>query len=54
MESKREILKRNMNVKYCDGTRFSFLDNEELPLIYKAMQEYAEQYHEENKHNNII
>ena len=46
MESKRTILKRNMNKSYCSGTRFEYLDEDERPLIYKAMQEYAEKYHE--------
>jgi hypothetical protein len=45
MESKRTILKRNMNKAYCSGTRFEYLDEDERPLIYKAMQEYAEKYH---------
>jgi len=35
-----------MNKSYCSGTRFEYLDEDERPLIYKAMQEYAEKYHE--------
>lgn len=42
-KTKREILKEAMSVKYCGETRFSFLDDEERPLIYKAMQVYADQ-----------
>ena len=42
-ETKRYILKRAMSVKYCDETRFDYLDDDELPLIYKAMSEYASQ-----------
>ena len=45
MESKRAILKKNMSTAYCSGTRFEYLDDEERPLIYKAMQEYADKYH---------
>lgn len=39
--SKRTILKNAMSKKYCDSTYFDFLDEEELPLIYKAMEDYA-------------
>ena len=36
-----EILKKCMSVKYCGETRFDYLDEDEKPLIYKAMEEYA-------------
>ena len=42
-KTKREILKEAMSVKYCGETRFAYLDDEERPLIYKAMQVYADQ-----------
>ena len=41
--TKEEILKKAMSVKYCGETRFDFLDEDETPLIYKAMEKYAEQ-----------
>ena len=44
--NKREILKESMSEKYCGKTRFDFLDHEEIPLIYNAMQVYSDQ---ENK-----
>ena len=43
MKTKVEILKKHMEVKYCGETRFDFLDHDELPLILKAMEEYANQ-----------
>ena len=39
--SKRTILKNAMSKKYCGSTYFDYLDKEELPLIYKAMEEYS-------------
>lgn len=42
-KTKREILKKAMSVKYCNSTRFEYLDDEEKPLIYNAMQIYATQ-----------
>ncbi len=39
--SKRTILKNAMSKKYCDLTYFDYLDKEELPLIYKAMEDFA-------------
>lgn len=39
--SKRTILKNAMSKKYCDSTYFDYLDKEELPLIYKAMEDFA-------------
>ena len=30
-----------MSKKYCDSTYFEYLDKEELPLIYKAMEDFA-------------
>lgn len=41
--SKREILKSCMSKVYCYQTRFDFLDDEEFPMIYKAMELYAKQ-----------
>lgn len=41
--TKKEILKKAMSVKYCGETRFDFLDKDEAPLIYKAMEKFAEQ-----------
>ena len=41
--TKEEILKKAMSKKYCGGTRFNYLDEDETPLIYKAMEKYAEQ-----------
>jgi hypothetical protein len=43
VQSKKEILKQAMSKKYCGETYFDFLDKEEKPLIYKAMEEYAKQ-----------
>ncbi len=43
MKTKVEILKKHMAVIYCGATRFDFLDEDELPLILKAMEEYANQ-----------
>ncbi len=40
-KTKRLILKKAMSVKYCDDTRFDYLDDDERPLIYKAMETYA-------------
>jgi hypothetical protein len=37
---KRNILKKAMNKEYCGGTRFDYLDKEEISMIYKAMKEY--------------
>jgi hypothetical protein len=37
---KRKILKKAMNKEYCGETRFDYLDKEEIPMIYKAMEEY--------------
>ena len=37
---KRKILKKAMNKEYCGKTRFDYLDKEEIPMIYKAMEEY--------------
>ena len=37
---KRKILKKAMSTSYCGGTRFDYLDKEEIPMIYKAMEEY--------------
>lgn len=45
--TKREILKENMSVKYCDGTRFSYLDDEERSMIYKSMEQYSSQENRE-------
>lgn len=39
--TKKKILKNAMSVPYCGETRFDFLDEEELPLIYQAMEEYS-------------
>ena len=47
--SKRSILKKAMNKKYCGLTRFDYLDNEERLMIYKAMDDY----HESKKRENI-
>ncbi len=47
MKNKRQILKEAMSVKYCGETRFDFLDAEEKPLIYNAMDEYAMQFIEQ-------
>lgn len=41
--SKKVILKNAMSKKYCGETYFDFLDEEEKPLIYKAMEDYAKQ-----------
>lgn len=49
MESKRTILKRAMAKKYCDATRFDFLDEDEILLIYRAMEIYARQMCESQK-----
>ena len=46
MKSKREILKQAMGVKYCGGTRFDFLDDDERIMIYKAMENYAKYQNE--------
>jgi len=43
METVKETLKIKMSEKYCDLTRFNYLDPEEKIMIYKAMQEYAKQ-----------
>ncbi len=43
MQSKKEILKQVMSKRYCGKTYFDFLDKDEKPLIYKAMEEYARQ-----------
>lgn len=42
-KTKRVILRESMSVRYCGETRFDYLDAEEKPLIYKAMQIYADQ-----------
>ncbi len=31
-----------MNVPYCGSTRFDYLDSEEIPLIYAAMQTHSD------------
>ncbi len=36
-----EVLKKHMNVKYCSGTRYSYLDDDEKKMIESAMEEYA-------------
>ena len=41
VKTKREILKQAMSKPYCGGTRFEFLDDDERPLIYNAMEKYA-------------
>jgi len=44
-----------MSVKYCGETRFDFLDDDERPLIYEAMANYATQVllkHIENSRKN--
>lgn len=41
--SKEEILREVMSVEYCGATMFDYLDEEELELIYKAMEEYVKQ-----------
>lgn len=41
--SKEDILKEIMSVEYCGATMFDYLDEEELELIYKAMDEYLKQ-----------
>ena len=38
--SKSNILKKAMSKEYCGKTRFDYLDAEEKPMIYKAMEEY--------------
>lgn len=42
-EMKKTILKKAMSKKYCSATRFDFLDEDEIPMIYKAMDLYAAQ-----------
>jgi hypothetical protein len=37
--SNLEILKKNMSKKYCGETRFDYLDEEEIEMILKAMDE---------------
>lgn len=39
---KEQILREAMNVPYCGKTYFDHLDEEELPLIYSAMEKYSE------------
>lgn len=43
MKTKEQILKEAMSKPYCGETYFDFLDDEEKPLIYKAMEEYRKQ-----------
>ena len=43
MQTKKEILKQAMNKRYCGETYFDFLDEEEIPLILKAMGNYSKQ-----------
>lgn len=38
-----KILKKAMSVPYCSGTRFDYLDPEEVVMIKKAMKEYAKE-----------
>src|SRR5664279_2164123 len=42
-KTKEEILRKAMSVKYCGETRFDFLDADEFPLIFNAMQIYSDQ-----------
>jgi hypothetical protein len=49
MKTKEEILKKVMSVKYCGETRFDFLDEEEVALIYKAMEIYSKQFKPKTK-----
>lgn len=42
-KTKKAILKKTMGKSYYGETYFDFLDEEEKPLIYKAMESYAEQ-----------
>jgi hypothetical protein len=44
LKSKRQYLKESMTVDYCGETRFDYLDDDERPLIYKAMENYAKDY----------
>lgn len=39
--NRKAILKKSMSVKYCGETRFDYLDEDEIPLILKAMSEYS-------------
>lgn len=43
MKRELQILKSSMAVRYCGKTRFDFLDEDEIPLILKAMHEYAQE-----------
>lgn len=55
MKTKKQILKEAMSESYCGQTYFDFLDEEELPLIFKAMEEYRKQgrYFTEEEINEI-
>lgn len=37
---KLEILKKAMSEEYCYGTRFDYLDEDEIEMILNAMEEY--------------
>jgi len=37
----KEHLKAKLSIKYCDGTRYDYLDDDEELLILKAMKSYA-------------
>ena len=41
--NKRSILKKAMSKKYCDATRFEFLDPDERIMIYRAMETYKKE-----------
>ena len=46
---KRKILKKAMSKSYCGATRFDYLDDEEITMIYKAMEDYYQQKTEQIK-----
>jgi len=39
----KQILRKCMSKKYCNGTRYDFLDPEEIVMIIEAMEIYADQ-----------
>jgi hypothetical protein len=41
-ETKKQILRKSMSKKYCGETRFDYLDDEELPMIFDAMQVFSD------------
>ena len=43
MKTALEILKECMSGKYCSGTWFDYLNEEEVEMILKAMELYLQQ-----------